>query len=110
MRIANSLAFIVLLIPMTALAAPKPANALDQAKIEELTGAKGKLDEKAGVFKVSMPRSDLKVTAGGVHIPPPLGLSCWAAFTREGPHTAVMGDIVLTEDQVNPVMSAALDN
>jgi hypothetical protein len=111
MRIANSLAaFIVLLTPLAVFAAPKPAGGLDQAKIEELTGSKGKLDEKAGVFKVSMPRSDLKVTAGGVHIPPPLGLSCWAAFTREGPHTAVMGDIVLTEDQVNPVMSTALDN
>jgi hypothetical protein len=111
MRIAKSFAaIIVLLAPMTVLAAPKPAGGLDQAKIEELTGAKGKLDEKAGVFKVSMPRSDLKVIAGGVHIAPPMGLSCWAAFTREGAHTAVMGDIVLTEDQVNPVMSAALDN
>jgi hypothetical protein len=111
MRIAKPLAAsIVLLFSIAALAAPKPAGGLDQAKIEELTGAKGKLDEKAGVFKVSMPRSDLKVTAGGVHLPPPLGLSCWAAFTREGAHTTVMGDIVLTEDQVNPVMSAALDN
>jgi hypothetical protein len=111
MRIAKSFAaIIVLLAPMTVLAAPKAAGGLDQAKIEELTGAKGKLDEKAGVFKVSMPRSDLKVIAGGVHIAPPMGLSCWAAFTREGAHTAVMGDIVLTEDQVNPVMSAALDN
>jgi hypothetical protein len=111
MRIAKALArLIVLLTPLTGLAAPRPAGGLDQAKIEELTGAKGKLDEKAGVFKVSMPRSDLKVTAAGVHIPPPLGLSCWAAFTREGAHTVVMGDIVLTEDQVNPVMSAALDS
>jgi len=87
-------------------AAPK---ALDQARIEQLTGAKGKLDEKAGVFKVSAPRSDLKVTSAGVHITPPMGLTSWAAFTRAGNHVAVMGDIVLTEDQVNPVMSAALD-
>ena len=40
---------------------------------------------------------------------PPLGLTAWAAFTRAGKHTMVMGDIVLVEDQVNPVMSAALD-
>jgi hypothetical protein len=106
----RSFAALIVLTPLTVLAAPKPAGGLDQARIEELTGAKGKLDEKAGVFKVSMPRSDLKVTAGGVHIAPPLGLTCWAAFTREGPHTSVMGDIVLTEDQVNPVMSAALDS
>jgi hypothetical protein len=41
---------------------------------------------------------------------PPLGLTAWAAFTRAGGHTVVMGDMVLTEDQVNPAMSAALDN
>ena len=93
-----------------ALAAPKAPAALDQARIEQLTGAKGKLDEKAGVFKVSAPRSDLKVTSAGVHITPPMGLTSWAAFTRAGNHVAVMGDIVLTEDQVNPVMSAALDS
>src|SRR3954471_21372909 len=91
--------------------APKPQpQTPDGARIEQLTGAKGKLDEKSGVFKVSAPRSDLKVTSGGVHITPPMGLTSWAAFTRAGVHTAVMGDIVLTEDQVNPVMSAALDN
>src|SRR4026209_625978 len=91
----------------TALAAPRAA--LDQARIEQLTGAKGKLDEKAGVFKVSAPRSDLAVTSAGVHITPPMGLTSWAAFTRAGNHVAVMGYIVLTEDQVNPVMSAARD-
>ena len=98
-----------ILLPIAVEAAPK-APELDQAKIEELTGAKGKLDEKSGVFKVSLPRSDLKVTSNGVHITPPMGLTCWAAFTKTGPHTSVMGDIVLTEDQVNQVMSAALDN
>ena len=98
-----------ILLPIAVEAAPK-APELDQAKIEELTGAKGKPDEKSAVFKVSLPRSDLKVTSNGVHITPPMGLTCWAAFTKTGPHTSVMGDIVLTEDQVNQVMSAALDN
>jgi len=82
----------------------------DGQKIEQLTGAKGKLDEKENVFKVSMPRSDLNVTAGGVKLTPALGLTCWAAFTRAGGHTMVMGDQVLLEDQVNPVMSVALEN
>ena len=86
------------------------APALDGAKIEQLTGAKGALDAKEGVFKVSVPRSDLKVVAGGVHLTPPMGLTTWAAFTRSGAHTMVMGDLCLTEDQVNPVMSVALDN
>lgn len=96
--------------PATAAAAPKETPAFDQAHIEQLTGAKGKLDEKAGVFKVGVPRSDLQVVAGGVHLTPAMGLTSWAAFTRSGIHTAVMGDLVLTEDQVNAVMSVALDN
>jgi len=83
---------------------------LDSAQIEQLTGAKGKLDEKEGVFKVSVPRSDLSVTAAGVKLTPPMGLTSWAAFKRAGEHTMVMGDMVVLEDQVNLVMSAALDN
>jgi hypothetical protein len=91
--------------------APPPAPAgLDTANIEKLTGAKGKLSEKEGVFKVSVPRSDLAVTVGKtVKMTPPLGLTAWAAFQKMGDHVMVMGDIVMTEDQVNPVMSAALD-
>src|SRR5881392_1860726 len=68
------------------------------------------MDAKEPVFKVSMPRSDLSVMAGGVKITPPMGLTCWAAFTKMGDHTMVMGDQVLLEDQVNPVMSVALEN
>src|SRR6266478_5509089 len=83
---------------------------LHRAIIEELTGAKGKLDEKEQTFKVSVPRSDLTVTVAGVRMTPPMGLTSWATFTQVGRYTVVMGDMVLLEDQVNPVMSAALDN
>ena len=82
---------------------------LDTTRIEELTGAKGKRDEKEGVFKVAVPRGDLNVTAAGVRMTAPMGLTSWAAFKRVGPHTVVMGDMVLLEDQVNPVMGVALD-
>ena len=88
----------------------KPGSGLDTARIEQLTGAKGKLDEKEGAFKVSAPRTDLAVTAAGVRVTPPLGLTSWASFQRAGGRTMVMGDLVLLEDQVNPVMSTALDN
>jgi hypothetical protein len=98
-----------MLLP-TALAAFALAAPLDAARIEQLTGAKGAWNDKEGVFKVSFPRADLQVTAAGVRLTPPLGLTAWAAFTRVGTHAAVMGDMVLTEDQVNPAMSAALDN
>ncbi len=84
---------------------------LDTARIEQLTGAKGALDAKEGVFKVSVPRSDLSVVAAGVQLTPPLGTTSWAAFEPAGPgHVMLMGDLVLLEDQVNPVMSTALDS
>jgi len=90
--------------------AAQPAAKLDTAKIEQLTGLKGQWNEKEGVFKVQVPRSDLSVTAAGAKLTPPLGLTAWAAFTKAGTHTVVMGDMVLTEDQVNPAMDAALQN
>src|SRR6266581_8817541 len=83
---------------------------LDTAKIEQLTGVKGELSEKEGVFKVTAPRSDLKVTVAGVKMTPPMGLASYAAFTKADGKTMIMGDTTLLEDQVNPVMSVALDN
>jgi hypothetical protein len=83
---------------------------LDTARIERLTGLSGALDAREGVFKVSMPRTDLQVTVAGARMTPPLGLTAWAAFTKAGADTMVMGDMVMTEDQVNTVMSVALDN
>ena len=82
----------------------------DSAKIEQLTGAKGEFNEKEGVFIVRVPRTDLQVTTAGVKMNPAMGLTSYAAFMKAGANTMVMGDTTLLEDQVNPVMSAALDN
>lgn len=84
---------------------------LDTAKIDNLTGLKGKLNEKEGVYRVTFPRADVKVAVDGWTMPPFMGLGTWAAFTK-GSHTEamVMGDTVLFEDEVNPAMSVALDN
>jgi hypothetical protein len=90
--------------------APPGASGLDGTRIEALTGAKGKLDAAEGVFKVSVPRTDLAVKVAGAHVTPPMGLTSWAAFTAAGDHTMVMGDMVMTEDQVNPVMDVAFAN
>src|SRR5438132_5355977 len=84
--------------------------ALDTAKIEELTGLKGKLNEKEGVYKVTFPRNDVKVVVGGWTMQPFMGLGTWAAFTCENDKAIVMGDTVLFEDEVNAALSAALDN
>jgi hypothetical protein len=86
------------------------SDGLDTARIEQLTGLKGTLNEKEGVFKVNFPRKDIQATVAGARMVPDLGLSAWAAFTKAGDHVMVMGDIVLLESEVNGVMSAALDS
>lgn len=89
---------------------PKQASTINTQKIEELTGLKGKMDEKEGAFKVTDPRKDLAIRVGGTKLTPAMGLTSWAAFKASGKGIMVMGDLVLLEDQVNPVMSVALDN
>ncbi len=84
---------------------------LDTAKIEQITGMKGALNKSEGVFKVSAPRQDVPVTVDGWKMPPFMGLTSWAAFEAGGKsESMVMGDIVLFQDEVNTVMSAALDH
>lgn len=85
--------------------------ALDTNVIERITGLKGNWNEQESVFKVSSPRADVKVTVDGWSMPPFMGLTSWAAFTEtRGGNAMVMGDLVLFQDEVNPVMSAALNN
>src|SRR5262245_58574688 len=104
-------AYIAALACVLALSSPARANPeLDTAKIEQLTGAKGTLDSAEGVFKVSLPRTDLAVSVAGVKMTPALGLTSWAAFQVVGAQTMVMGDMVLRDDQVVAVMDAALNN
>jgi Domain of Unknown Function (DUF1259) len=83
---------------------------LDAAKIDELIGLKGTMSAKEGVYKVTFPRDDVKVVVDGWKMPPFMGLGTWAAFTETKNGAMVMGDTVLFEDEVNPVMSVALDN
>src|SRR5713226_6925919 len=68
-------------------------------------------DYKANVLKVNIPRNDLKVTIDGSATPTPFGFGGWLAMTKgDGGMDVMMGDLVLQEDEVNPVMSALLDN
>jgi hypothetical protein len=68
-------------------------------------------DFKDGVLKVNVPRADLKVTIKGRSAPTPFGFGGWLAMTKgTGGQEVLMGDLVLTEDEVNPVMSALLTN
>jgi Domain of Unknown Function (DUF1259) len=68
-------------------------------------------DFKAGVLKVNIPRNDLKMTIQGFSMPTPFGFGGWLALTKATDGTNVMmGDLVLLQEEVNPIMSALLDN
>jgi len=83
---------------------------LDTAKIEQLTGLKGTFIEQENVFNVSLPRTDIKPVVAGTTVNTEMGLTAWVAFTKADGHAMVMGDIVLLEGEVSPVMSSALNN
>jgi hypothetical protein len=72
-------------------------------------GKQGNFKDK--VLKINIPRNDLKVTIDGVATPTPFGFGGWLAMTKgHAGMDVIMGDLVLQEDEVNPVMSALLDN
>jgi hypothetical protein len=79
----------------------------DYKQLLETLGRQG--DFKDSVLRVNIPRTDLKVTVEGIATPTPFGFGGWVAFTKgTGGMDVMMGDLVLTEQEVNPVMSALL--
>jgi hypothetical protein len=85
--------------------------ALDTNRLEQLAGMKGTFNAAEGVFKVTAPRTDVKVAVDGWNMPPFMGLTSWAAFIEGKKSEAmVMGDLVLFQDEVNPVMSVLFAN
>lgn len=84
--------------------------ALDAALIQSITGLKGALNAAESTVRVAKARDDVPVTVEQNRLAPFMGLTSWAAFRPHGKDRAmVMGDMVLFEDEVNPVMSAALN-
>src|SRR5438477_10320896 len=84
--------------------AAQSSGATDWKAVGQALGKEGSM-QPGDVYKVSLPRSDLQVTAGGVQIKPALALGGWVAFKKMGDTAMVMGDLVLTEDEVTPVMT-----
>ncbi len=80
------------------------AAATDWKPVELALGKAGSI-QPGDVYKVSLPRSDLKVTVSGDELKAALALGSWVAFKKTGDMTTVMGDLVLTEDEVTPVMT-----
>jgi hypothetical protein len=90
-------------------AAAPPVNAqqsstpADWKAVEQALGKAGAM-QPGDVFKAGLPRTDLNVTVRGVQVKPALALGSWVAFKKMGSEAMVMGDLVLTEDEVSPVM------
>ncbi|ODT78375.1 MAG: hypothetical protein ABS69_07980 [Nitrosomonadales bacterium SCN 54-20] len=99
----------VLLLMPIANAAETSGN-IDTAEIEKLTGLKGTYSKEENVFKISKPRTDVKIQVDKWPMPPFMGLGSWAAFApAQNDQVVMMGDTVLFEDEVNPVISAAFE-
>lgn len=81
----------------------------DYQQVMKIVGKQG--DYKANVLKVNIPRNDLHMQIAGLSVPTPFGFGGWFAMTKgDGGEEVVMGDFVLTQEEVNPVMSALLDH
>jgi hypothetical protein len=105
----------ILFVTACALVAPawsatsSPEVPADYQKVMDTLGKKG--DYKDHVLKVNIPRNDLHVSVAGVATPTPFGFGGWLGMTKgDGGMDVMMGDLVLLENEVNPVMSALLDN
>lgn len=83
--------------------------ATDWSPVATALGKSG-TEMPGGIYRVGLPRSDLHVVLDGVVLKPSLALGSWLAFARAGDKTMVMGDLVLTEDEIEPVMKSLAES
>jgi len=81
---------------------------IDWSKVDQAMGKKGS-DQSGGVRKYGLPRSDLTVTVDGLAIKPALALGSWLAFQPAGDSAMFMGDLVLTDTEISPVMQRLIE-
>src|SRR5438270_2091040 len=81
----------------------------DWKAVEQALGRAGQ-QQPDGAYKFGLPRGDLNVTVEGVRVKPALALGSWLAFSSPGQGAMVMGDLVLAENEVAPVMAALLED
>ena len=114
MGISKRLKEILILLSTIGIAASAQVSAAqevpgDYQQVLKIVAKQG--DYKANVLKVNIPRNDLHMKIAGYSVPTPFGFGGWFAMTKgEGGEDVVMGDLVLTQEEVNPVMSALLDH
>jgi biotin operon repressor len=107
-KIGVLMLFQTLVLWCVATAQTAPA-ASDWKAVEQAVGRSGQL-QGDGAYKFGLPRGDLKVTVDGVQVKPTLALGSWVAFSSPGQDAMLMGDLVLPEDEVSPVMLALQEN
>ena len=95
-------------LPVLALCVAAAAADIDWSKVDEALGKKG-VDLPGSVHKYGLPRSDLSMTVDGAAIKPALALGSWLAFQPAGDGAMVMGDLVLTDTEINPVMERLIE-
>src|SRR6516225_11205999 len=107
--ITCKIAFLVACLWVFSLSAAAQDLPRDYQEVLKSLDRKG--DFKAGVLKVNIPRNDLKMTVEGFSTPTPFGFGGWIALTKATDGSEVMmGDLVLLQEEVNPVLSALLEN
>src|ERR1700757_3918713 len=99
----------IAILPSVVLCAAVPAADIDWSKVDQAMGKKG-ADQPGGVHKYGLPRSDLSVTVDGVAIKPTLALGSWLAFQPTPDGAMLMGDLVLTDTEISPVMQRLIDD
>lgn len=103
--VRSGIGFVLLVLTIgSAASQAAPPVPAEWKQVEDAMGRPGQM-QPGDVLKFSMPRKDLSVTLDRVTVKPGLALGAWAAFKRAGSEAMVMGDLVLTESEVNPVIS-----
>src|SRR3954469_16933224 len=103
--------FVLLLfsISLTPVTAQQKATQPNWKPVDDAMGRPGQ-DQPDGTRRYAMPRSDLKVMVDGVELKAGFALGAWTAFNNMGGHADVMGDLVLTENELGPVMQKLIDS
>lgn len=109
MKKIRTMVFFQISLLCCAAVAQTTASGNDWKPVEEAIGRSGQV-QGDGAYKIGFPRGDLKVTVTDVELKPALALGGWVAFNKPGKDSMIMGDLVLTEDEVTPVMSFLEDN
>lgn len=100
----------IVIFALTSFCACAQVPKLDGAKIDATIGGKGAWIESEGVYKVTFPRTDVPIAVDGRKMESFMGFTSWVAFQPgKAADAMIMGDLVLFEDEVNPVLSALLD-